>query len=612
MKTLFTVLILAIHCNAVAAELFVSVQGSDEAPGTRDLPFRTLGHAAGVAKAGDTVVIRGGIYRETLTMRNSGTQTHPVTFMAADGERVIITGADLVDDFQPYRGGILRAQIPAALDQGFNQLFLNGKMMHQARFPSEQQDDPFHPTLIDMQAHKDRITSSAFTQPDGFWEGGYVVGGFGDRWTFQSAKIQAFTNGVLVLSEKTRPWFEGDGQGYVSGVLAALDTPGEWHIEEGRTLYFWPPEGTDMATANVELKQRTLCVDFNGQSHIRVKGLEIQAGSVRMVGDSNVLEDCTVRFPSHFTIFPWSGLDSAGGADSGHNGIFVLGDDNVVRGCTIRHSAGSGIVLRGARNLITRCEISDINYSGTYSAPITVRRDPERAVGNNQIWFNTIRRSGRDSIQLYGAFADDIRYNDISEAGLLCNDNGLIYVWGRDGNGTQIAYNWIYNNRSKTNPGVYLDNYCSNFVVHHNVIWNCEAGVRVNRPAKGHRVYNNTLFDCGDIGSHTYNQWPKHTPAYWKAKGYGNINEFDTANNLFLGRDPDLQLEDVGNREFWLKEGAPAIDAGKPIPGVTEGFAGQAPDLGAYERGRAYWLPGKNGRAEQSPTGDVSKAAPEE
>lgn len=600
------------HGNAFAAEYFVSIHGSDEAPGTRDLPFRTLGHAAGVAKAGDTVVIRGGIYRETLTMRHSGAQSHPSTFMAEDGERVIITGADLVEGFQPYRGAILRAKIPAALDQGFNQLFLNGKMMHQARFPSEQQDDLLHPTLIGMQSHKDRITSTAFTQPDGFWEGGYVVGGFGDRWTFQCARIQAFTNGVLVLSEKSSPWSEGNGQGYVSGALAALDSPGEWHIDEGRTLYFWPPEGTDMATANVELKQRALCIDFNGQSHILVKGLVIQSGSVRMAGDSNVLEDCTVSFPSHFTFFPWSGYASDGGADSGHNGILVQGDDNVVRGCTIRHSAGSGIVLRGARNLITRCEMSDINYSGTYAAPITVRHDPRRAVGNNRIWFNTIRRSGRDSIQLYGAFADDIRYNDISEAGLLCNDNGLIYVWGRDGNGTQIACNWIYNNRSMTNPGVYLDNYCSHFIVHHNVIWNCEAGVRVNRPAKGHRVYNNTLFNCDNIGSHTYNQWPSGTPAYWTENRYGDIHELDKANNLFLGRNPEVQLEDVGNKEYWPKEGTPAIDAGKPIPGFTDGFAGRAPDLGAYERGGAYWLPGKNGWAGQIPEGDVRRAAPVE
>ena len=35
-----------------------------------------------------------------------------------------------------------------------------------------------------------------------------------------------------------------------------------------------------------------------------------------------------------------------------------------------------------------------------------------------------------------------------------------------------------------------------------------------------------------------------------------------------------------------------AVDAGVEIPGVTDGFAGEAPDVGAYERGAPYWRPG--------------------
>lgn len=91
------------------------------------------------------------------------------------------------------------------------------------------------------------------------------------------------------------------------------------------------------------------------------------------------------------------------------------------------------------------------------------------------------------------------------------------------------------------NSGVYLDSYCSNFIVHHNVIWDCGEGIRMNSPAKGHKLYNNTLFNCDDIDTHTYNQWPNHTPAYWTERGYGNIYEFVQTNNLFLRRNPDLQ-----------------------------------------------------------------------
>jgi len=39
--------------------------------------------------------------------------------------------------------------------------------------------------------------------------------------------------------------------------------------------------------------------------------------------------------------------------------------------------------------------------------------------------------------------------------------------------------------------------------------------------------------------------------------------------------------------DFSLKRRSAAIDAGIELPTITDGFTGKAPDLGAYERGRA-------------------------
>ena len=39
--------------------------------------------------------------------------------------------------------------------------------------------------------------------------------------------------------------------------------------------------------------------------------------------------------------------------------------------------------------------------------------------------------------------------------------------------------------------------------------------------------------------------------------------------------------------DFRLKPGAAAIDKGTALPGVTDGFAGAAPDMGAIEAGSA-------------------------
>jgi len=41
----------------------------------------------------------------------------------------------------------------------------------------------------------------------------------------------------------------------------------------------------------------------------------------------------------------------------------------------------------------------------------------------------------------------------------------------------------------------------------------------------------------------------------------------------------------AGDLNFKLRPGGKAVDAGVPLPNVNDGFAGKAPDLGAYETG---------------------------
>jgi hypothetical protein len=48
--------------------------------------------------------------------------------------------------------------------------------------------------------------------------------------------------------------------------------------------------------------------------------------------------------------------------------------------------------------------------------------------------------------------------------------------------------------------------------------------------------------------------------------------------------DVDPRFMDTVAYDLRLRSGSPAIDAGIVIPGVTDGFTGAAPDLGAFER----------------------------
>ena len=52
--------------------------------------------AAEQAEPGDVVVIRGGIYRERVIVKSSGTAEMPIRFETAPGEQVVVTGADVL------------------------------------------------------------------------------------------------------------------------------------------------------------------------------------------------------------------------------------------------------------------------------------------------------------------------------------------------------------------------------------------------------------------------------------------------------------------------------------------------------------------------------------
>src|SRR3954454_2428663 len=65
---------------------------SDTAQGTSVQPFCTIGAAAARVTAGQTVEVSTGTYRERVAPAASGTSTAPITFAAAPGATVTLTG----------------------------------------------------------------------------------------------------------------------------------------------------------------------------------------------------------------------------------------------------------------------------------------------------------------------------------------------------------------------------------------------------------------------------------------------------------------------------------------------------------------------------------------
>jgi hypothetical protein len=176
---------------------------------------------------------------------------------------------------------------------------------------------------------------------------------------------------------------------------------------------------------------------------------------------------------------------------------------------------------------------------------------------------------------------------------LLTTDGGCIYGWNVDGNSSEISYNWVHDNfAALSGAGIYLDDGCANFVVHHNVVWKCMEGMRLGHidAATGHRIYNNTFWDLASVAMAQHG-----TAALTDVKAYNNLSDHgefigtDLQRNIYATTD---QFVNSGAGDFRLAAGSVAIDTGIMIAGITTGAIGRAPDAGAYEFGGDNWTAG--------------------
>ena len=95
--------------SASASKFCVAPNGDDANPGTRDRPFASVQRAQRAAEPGDSVYIRGGVYRlkesdisqrdrmraSIFTLDRSGTESKPISYIAMPGERPIFECSDV-------------------------------------------------------------------------------------------------------------------------------------------------------------------------------------------------------------------------------------------------------------------------------------------------------------------------------------------------------------------------------------------------------------------------------------------------------------------------------------------------------------------------------------
>lgn len=116
MKKIFQFLLFAIVSLSVSAqnkEYHVAKTGNDMNEGTAGRPFQSISAAAQVAMPGDVITVHEGVYRERIVPPRGGVSDKKrITYQAAPGERVVITGSEPVRGWKKVRNETWKLTVP--------------------------------------------------------------------------------------------------------------------------------------------------------------------------------------------------------------------------------------------------------------------------------------------------------------------------------------------------------------------------------------------------------------------------------------------------------------------------------------------------------------------
>jgi hypothetical protein len=118
---LFFALVFMVLSGIAQTEYHVAKTGSDTNTGTIDSPFLTISKAAKTLRAGGTVIIHAGTYRETVDPPYGGTSdANRVTFIAAEDEEVYVKGSEQINTWIDNGDKTWKVSLQSTYFNGYN------------------------------------------------------------------------------------------------------------------------------------------------------------------------------------------------------------------------------------------------------------------------------------------------------------------------------------------------------------------------------------------------------------------------------------------------------------------------------------------------------------
>ena len=421
MKKTFTYLSFIIFLgwfpSLFAGEIYVSLQGNDKNPGTKEAPFNTLNRAIKQAREWRRLnrpEVAGGIYirleegvyaqRNSLFLRpeDSGTPDSPTVICAVDGAHPVISGGVAVTG---WKRGCNHPAIPEKLKQKIwsveaplignrrvetRQMWVNGhKVQRAAQFPDGELE-----RMIDFNPEEQTITIpvSQSVNPKRLQNAGQLEMIVHQRWAIAILRVKSIDakDGQAVVRfhepeshlEFAHPWPQpviggekGNSSFCLTNALELLDQPGEWFQEyPSGTIYYYPQAGENMETAEVIIPTLETLVTIDGTlsrpvKHIQFNGITFEhtswmrpsyQGHVTLQGGFPLLDAYKLQEPG---LPEKAELENQAWITRPETAICVRGAEHIdFKHCTFRHLSSTGLDYEWAvtASSVEDCQFTDI------------------------------------------------------------------------------------------------------------------------------------------------------------------------------------------------------------------------------------------------------------